>query len=101
MKCFLKKGANMANDGLFKHSQYLVRSKFFKLFGKAFHIYDPQGNLVLYSKMKAFKLREDIRLYTGEDMQTEVLLIAARKILDFGLHVFSGIETDVFSQFEG
>lgn len=73
----------MTTDGLFKHSQYLVRSKFFKLFGKAFHIYDPQGNLVLYSKMKAFKLREDIRLYTGEDMQTEVLLIAARKILDF------------------
>src|SRR5688500_2438553 len=33
--------------------------------------------------MKAFKLKEDIRLYTGEDMQTELLTIQARQILDF------------------
>lgn len=32
--------------------------------------------------MKAFKLREDIRLYTDKDMQTEVLTIEARQILD-------------------
>ena len=32
--------------------------------------------------MKAFKLKEDIRLYTSEDMQTEVLSIQARKIID-------------------
>ena len=34
-------------------------------------------------KQKAFKLKEDIRLYTGEDMQTEVLSIQARQVLDF------------------
>jgi hypothetical protein len=33
--------------------------------------------------MKAFKLKEDIRLYTGEDMQTELLVIQARQIIDF------------------
>jgi hypothetical protein len=32
--------------------------------------------------MKAFKLKEDIRLYTGEDMQTEALVIKARQVLD-------------------
>jgi hypothetical protein len=32
--------------------------------------------------MKAFKLKEDIRLYTGEDKQTEILTIKARNILD-------------------
>jgi len=67
----------------FEHTTYLVRRKILKLFGAAFHIYDPQGNVVFYSKLKAFKLREDIRIYTGDDMQEEVLVIKARKILDF------------------
>jgi uncharacterized protein YxjI len=67
----------------FEHSQYLIRKKILKLFGGAFHIYDPSGQLVFYSKMKAFKLKEDIRVYTGEDMQTEVLVIKARRALDF------------------
>jgi uncharacterized protein YxjI len=67
----------------FKHAQYLVRRKVFKLFGGAFHIYDPSDEVAFYSQMKAFKLKEDIRLYTGEDMTTEVLTIQARQILDF------------------
>ena len=67
----------------FDQPQYLVRRKVFKLFGEAFHIYDPAGNVVLYSKLKAFKLREDIRLYAGDDMRTEVLSIRARQIIDF------------------
>jgi len=66
----------------FEHTAYLVRRKILKLFGAAFHIYDPQGNVVFYSKLKAFKLKEDIRIYTGEDMREEVLVIKARKILD-------------------
>ena len=73
----------MSLDPRFSHSQYLVRRKVFKLFGAAFHIYDPAGNVVLYSKQKAFKLREDIRLYTGEDMQTEILAIRTQSIIDF------------------
>jgi hypothetical protein len=53
-----------------------------KLFGGEFRILDPRGNTVLFAKMKAFKLREDIRLFTGDDMLTEVMLIKARGILD-------------------
>jgi uncharacterized protein YxjI len=67
----------------FQHTQYLIRRKIFKIFGAAFHIYDAQGNLAFYSKQKAFKLKEDIRIYTSEDMQTEVLTILARQIIDF------------------
>ena len=67
----------------FSHSQYLIRRKVLKIFGGAFHIYDASGALVFYSEMKAFKLREDIRLYTGEDMRTEVLTIKARQVIDF------------------
>ncbi len=67
---------------VFTHESYLVRRKIFKLFGAAFHIYDPNGRVAFYSKQKAFKLKADIRLYTGEDMQTEVLTIKARHIID-------------------
>ena len=68
----------------FQHPSYLVRRKVFKLVGGAFHVFDPAGNVVLYSKQKAFKLREDIRIYTGEDMGTEVLTIRTDKIIDLG-----------------
>jgi uncharacterized protein YxjI len=68
---------------LFNYSTYTIRKKYFKIFGEAFHIYDPDGKLVFYSKMKAFKLKEDIRVFTGEDMQTEVLTIQARQVIDF------------------
>jgi uncharacterized protein YxjI len=66
----------------FQHNNYQVRRKVFKLFGGAFHVYDPTGQVVLFANMKAFKLKEDIRLYDGEDMQTELLLITARRVLD-------------------
>jgi uncharacterized protein YxjI len=68
---------------VFSHENYLVRKKIFKVFGAAFHIFDPNGNIAFYSKMKAFKLKEDIRLYTGEDMKTEALKIQARQVIDF------------------
>lgn len=68
---------------LLSHKSYLVRRKVFKIFGASFHIYDPSGRIAFYSKQEAFKLKEDIRLYTGEDMRTELLLIKAREIIDF------------------
>jgi uncharacterized protein YxjI len=78
--------ARPATNGLpaaFGHSSYLIRKKVLSLAGGAFHVYDPQGGLAFYSKQKAFKLKEDIRLYTGEDMRTELLTILARQVIDF------------------
>ena len=78
-------GAGALGAVVFQQSQFMVRRKIFKLLGGAFHVYDLQQQQVYaYSKMKAFKLKEDIRLYTGEDMQTELLTIKARQIMDFG-----------------
>lgn len=71
-------------SGRLGQSRYMIRRKFFKLFGGAFHIYDEAGNVAFYSKMKAFKLKEDLRIYSGEDMQEELITIQARSILDFG-----------------
>lgn len=73
----------MSSDDRFQHNSYLVREKILKLLGGAFHVYDPSGNVVMYAKQKAFKLKEDIRLYESEAMQTEILRIHARNIIDF------------------
>ncbi|MFP4502804.1 MAG: hypothetical protein ACLFTT_17565 [Candidatus Hydrogenedentota bacterium] len=62
---------------------YLIRRKVLKFVGGAFHVYDAQGNLIAYSRQKAFKLKEDIRLFTDESMETELLRINARAVIDF------------------
>lgn len=63
---------------------YTIRRKVFKLLGAAFHIYDPQGQVVGYCKQKAFKLKEDIRIFTDESCTTELVVIKARSVIDFG-----------------
>lgn len=70
--------------GRFSHRSYVISRKVLKLIGGTFFVHDPNGNLVLYASLKAFKLKEDITLYTGEDKTEEVLKIKARNILDFG-----------------
>ena len=62
---------------------YLIRRKVFQIFGASFHIYDPAGNLIGFSHQKAFKLKEDIRVYTDESKRQELLMIKARQIIDF------------------
>jgi len=68
----------------FQQSHYLFRRKVFKLFGGAFHVYDENGNLLFYSKQKAFKLREDFRGYSDEHLMEELLIIKTPQILDIG-----------------
>lgn len=67
----------------FQFDRYTIRRKVFKLVGGAFHLYGPDQQLLFYSRQKAFKLREDIRLYTDESMTEEILWIQARQIVDF------------------
>ena len=64
-------------------SQYTIRRKVFTLLGAKFHVYNSSGELIGFSKQKAFKLKEDIRFYSDESMATEVLSINARSIVDF------------------
>ncbi len=64
------------------HDRYQVRSKFLRLFGGAYHIYDDAGGLALYSEMKRFRLKEDIRLYDDESMTRERLRISTQSIFD-------------------
>jgi uncharacterized protein YxjI len=66
----------------FQHDQYLLKRQVFALTGKL-RFFNSQGQLVLFSEQKMFKLREDIRLYADEQKTQEVLSIKARQIVDF------------------
>ena len=63
-------------------SSYLLKRQVFALAG-TFRFYDPNGNQVMFSQQKMFKLREDIRVYADENKTQEVLSIKARQIVDF------------------
>ena len=70
-------------NGDFTKTKYIIRKKFFKVLGASFHIFDDAGNLCFFVKQKAFKLKEDIRVYSDESLADELLLIQARKVIDF------------------
>jgi hypothetical protein len=42
------------------------------------------GNVVLFSEQKAFKLKEDFRVYSDESKREELLVIKTPQILDIG-----------------
>ena len=70
-------------SSIFTTPRYTVRKKFFSLVGAKFHVYGPDETLLAFSEQKAFKLKEDIRIYTDESMSQELLCINARSVIDF------------------
>lgn len=62
---------------------YLIRRKVFTFLGQEFHIYNPQQQLIGFCRQKAFKLKEDIRIYSDTSNRYEILSIKARNIIDF------------------
>jgi len=67
----------------FGFDKYVIRRKVLRIFGGAFYVHSSSGELAFYATLEAFKLKEDIRLFTGEDKQSEVLSIKARRMMDF------------------
>lgn len=76
--------ATETNKGAFMENyNYLIRRKVLCFFGAQFHIYDANQNLIGFCKQKAFKLKEDIRIYTDESCARELVVILARNVIDF------------------
>lgn len=68
----------------FRFPNYTIRRKVLRLIGASFFVDDPSGQVVLFGEQKGFKLKEDLRLFTGEDKTQELVTIKARTMLDFG-----------------
>ena len=69
-------------DPVFQHKVYLLKRQVLALTG-TFRIYGPTGELLLYSRQKMFRLKEDIRVYSDEASTRQVLQISARQMIDF------------------
>ena len=65
-------------------ASYTIRQKVLKLLGAAFYVIDDTGEMLGFCNQKAFRLHEDIRLYTDQTKSEEVLSIRARSVIDFG-----------------
>lgn len=63
---------------------FMVKSKLFSLsFDKKFNIFDANDRLIGLCNQKAFKLKEDIRVFSDESMTKEIIKIQAKQIIDF------------------
>ena len=67
----------------FQQQRFLIRRKFLTVVGAKLHVFKEAGAIILYSKMKAFKLKEDITIFTDVSMREPLVRIRARRILDF------------------
>lgn len=65
---------------------YRIKKQLFTLLDQKFRFYDDAGNLMYFCRQKAFKLKEDIRIYADEAQTREVLCIRARQIIDFSAY---------------
>jgi hypothetical protein len=62
------------------------RRKFFKIFGAEIDIANPEnGEPAGFIEVKAWKLREDVRIYSDNSKSAELFRIHARNIIDFGV----------------
>jgi hypothetical protein len=66
------------NPSVFSLNSYRIRRKLLKIFGASFHIYDGD-EVVGFSRKKAFKLKEDIRVFPDEYSSEEILSVQARQ----------------------
>jgi hypothetical protein len=63
-------------------SQYIVRRKVLTIAGAQFHVRTASEKLIAFTQLKAFKLKEDIRIYADEAKTQELIAIKARQIID-------------------
>ena len=63
--------------------EYTIRRKVFTLLGAKFHVFNEDGQLIGFSQQKAFRLKEDLRIFSDESKSKEVMSIVARNVIDF------------------
>lgn len=77
----------------FQGHEFLVRKGFLNPWHKKFRVYNPNGELILYSELKALKLKEDVRIYADEEKSRELFRVKARQILDISA-TYDVVEAD-------
>ena len=68
--------------GVLNLNQYMIREKFWKIFGNKFWFEDVDEKRYGFCEQKRFKLKEDIRIYVDESKSQEWLKIKQKQIVD-------------------
>ena len=68
--------------GVLNLNQYMIREKFWKIFGNKFWFEDVDEKRYGFCEQKRFKLKEDIRIYVDESKSHEWLKIKQKQIID-------------------
>ena len=68
--------------GVLDLNQYMIREKFWKIFGNKFWFEDVDEKRYGFCEQKRFKLKEDIRIYVDESKSQEWLKIKQKQIVD-------------------
>ncbi|MGA1822280.1 MAG: hypothetical protein ACMUIG_07115 [Thermoplasmatota archaeon] len=68
--------------GIWDYNNYVIKQKVLTI-GRKYYIENSSGQGIGFCKQKIFKLKEDIRIYTDENMTNELLLIKQEQVLDW------------------
>lgn len=63
---------------------YTIRRQVLRIFGAGFDITGEGGTPIGYCEQKAFKFREDMRIFTDRTKSQELLRMKSRQVIDFG-----------------
>src|SRR4051812_43062842 len=65
----------------FGHQRYTIKQPFFTLFGRKFHVYGQNGELVLFVRHKLLTLRDEWNVFADESEKTPLLRVKARQLI--------------------
>ena len=65
--------------------RFYLRRQVFRFLGTGFELFGPDDTPIAHSTQKAFRLKEDIRVFAGPkgDSGQELLAVKARQVIDF------------------
>ncbi len=67
----------------FTATRYTLRRKLLQVLGASFRILDEEEQLIGFCSQRAFRLKEDIRIFEDEEKTKPLLTIQARQAIDF------------------
>jgi hypothetical protein len=74
------RGADPHKDR-FAYQQYVIKRPFLSILGRKYHVYAPDGSLVVFLKHPLLKMRGEFTIYTDETETVPILVVRARQIV--------------------
>lgn len=71
-------GTTSLATNAFGHAKYTIKRPFFTFFGRKFHVYAPDGTMVMYVNHKLFTWKDEWIVYSDESEKTPLLRVKAR-----------------------